>query len=193
MRIGIVAVLGLLFAVSHPRPVAEVPLQVVPLGDVPAADLALLRRDLSRTFTGPVQASPQRPLPREAWLKNRQQYDAAAMLAESARWPRSPGEKLLLVAAADGCRQDLSYVLGLAQPADGVAVVFLGRLGVDAGPERYHRRLLTEAHHELGHLLGLPHCDAPRCVMRYSHTVADSDAKGSAFCARCRAEVSGER
>jgi len=50
-------------------------------------------------------------------------------------------------------------------------------------------RALKEAVHELGHLLGLPHCDNPRCIMFFSNTLADTDRKGPGFCPACRGKL----
>jgi archaemetzincin len=46
-----------------------------------------------------------------------------------------------------------------------------------------------EVVHEVGHLVGLSHCDDARCVMFFSSTVADTDRKGCALCNDCRAEL----
>lgn len=37
-----------------------------------------------------------------------------------------------------------------------------------------------------GHTWGLAHCAAPRCVMFFSNTLHDTDAKGVEFCSACR-------
>ncbi|PSC69319.1 peptidase zinc-dependent, partial [Micractinium conductrix] len=47
-------------------------------------------------------------------------------------------------------------------------------------------RCATEAVHELGHVFGLPHCHRRDCVMFFSNTLADTDAKGWRFCDMCR-------
>ena len=38
---------------------------------------------------------------------------------------------------------------------------------------------------ELGHALGLPHCEYPGCVMYFSNWIGDTDRKGPKFCYRC--------
>jgi predicted Zn-dependent protease len=45
---------------------------------------------------------------------------------------------------------------------------------------------LKECVHELGHTWGRRHCRDSRCVMRFSNSLLDTDAKGTAFCPRCR-------
>ena len=52
-------------------------------------------------------------------------------------------------------------------------------------------RLLKESLHELGHTVGLVHCDDYRCVMCASTSVEEIDLKDEAFCGTCRAVVNG--
>jgi archaemetzincin len=50
-------------------------------------------------------------------------------------------------------------------------------------------RLLKEAIHELGHTLGLRHCEDYACCMSSSHAVEWIDLKGRSFCESCRSQV----
>ncbi|CUS96705.1 matrixin family metalloprotease, partial [Candidatus Kryptobacter tengchongensis] len=52
----------------------------------------------------------------------------------------------------------------------------------------FEKRVLTEAVHEIGHLLNLKHCSNPNCVMFFSNSILDTDRKGFLFCNGCRSK-----
>ncbi len=90
------------------------------------------------------------------------------------------------VIEGDGYIPGYNFVFGLALPDVGTAVVFTGRLG---GP-KLAERLSKEVAHEGGHLYGLGHCADPACVMSFSNSIIDVDAKSPRFCSRCRIRLS---
>ncbi len=87
----------------------------------------------------------------------------------------------------DAYSNDLNFVFGEAHPGYKVACVYTRRLklGVNGDKKIYYERILKEIIHELGHLLGLPHCSNPRCVMRFSNSLIEVDFKDIYFCDRC--------
>jgi archaemetzincin len=52
-------------------------------------------------------------------------------------------------------------------------------------------RVIKEAVHELGHALGLTHCEKSRCVMHFSNSLQDTDFKHYMFCERCNKILKG--
>jgi archaemetzincin len=82
----------------------------------------------------------------------------------------------------------MNFVFGVA--GTGRALISTFRLrpelhGIPPNPRVYRWRVITEAVHELGHALGLPHCEYPGCVMYFSTWIGDTDRKGPGFCYRC--------
>ena len=104
-------------------------------------------------------------------------------------------ELTIALTSLDLCVPGLDYVFGYAAPERRAGVVSLYRLVNDNDARRHRRRLLVERAakeilHEAGHLMGLPHCDDPMCVMRYSQALQDTDIKRCQYCARCLKELS---
>lgn len=164
-------------------------LVVTSLGPVSRVELRLVARDLARCYHRPVRTLPALALPPAAHLVERGQWDADALLARLDQLDLDRGERLVALCDADGTTRDRTFVLGLAGQGGRSAVVFLPRLRAAVDADRYARRLTVTARHEVGHLLGLVHCDGPGCAMRFSSSAVDTDAKGPELCERCRRQV----
>lgn len=149
---------------------------------VDAPLLANLARDLE-THGLPTRIAPPQAIPEEAYNPRRDQYRAESFL--HALQPNR-NEYLLAVTVCDLYTADYNFVFGLARPADRTAVIALARLVYHGDAASHRQRILKEAVHELGHTFGLGHCPNPNCVMHFSNTLADTDRKGSRFCADCR-------
>ncbi|MEW6035596.1 MAG: archaemetzincin family Zn-dependent metalloprotease [Candidatus Micrarchaeota archaeon] len=127
-----------------------------------------------------------------SFRSGRQQYDADVLLDEIGRF-FSPGEKTIFVVREDIFSAPLNFVFGLAR--GDAAIVSTARLDPRFyGPVEdnalanalFKDRILKEIMHELGHTLGLPHCDDKKCVMVFSDSIAGVDYKGADFCAKCK-------
>lgn len=121
----------------------------------------------------------------------RRQYDAV-LIAETLTKMRKDDELLLALVDVDIYASGLNYCFGIA--LKGTAVVSTYRLDprfYDSPYDEalYSDRAVKEACHEVGHLLGLKHCNDPRCVMYFSNWIYDTDAKGYMPCARCMSKL----
>ncbi|MBN1456049.1 MAG: hypothetical protein JW945_07345 [Methanomicrobia archaeon] len=75
----------------------------------------------------------------------------------------------------------MNFVFGLAHT--GTAAVL--------SPHRLYSEelIVKEEIHELGHVPGLQHC-TNECVMHYSNSLTEAEAKPARLCERCRAHIS---
>ena len=164
-----------------------------PIGDVRSDDVALVVADVAKTFGADVVIAPSTALPARALDSTREQYLARTIVDDLARRKRPEWDRLLGVVAEDLYAPGLNFVFGEADVERGVAVFSVVRLrnGLTsfASEAVFRRRVAIEAIHEIGHTYGLGHCEDPHCVMWFSNTLAETDRKGSAFCARHQAQL----
>lgn len=99
--------------------------------------------------------------------------------------PADGWHKYVYVVDGDGYVPGLNFVFGVAYGDR--AVVFTERL--KSVEQLFEIRLAKEITHELGHTLGLGHCEDPKCVMYFSNTIKDTDEKGPGFCDKCFAKL----
>ncbi|MDI6874728.1 archaemetzincin family Zn-dependent metalloprotease [Candidatus Solincola sp.] len=164
---------------------------LIPIGNVVQGELAFLPRSLQEILGVEAAWGPSLPLPRGAYRAGRRQYLAPALLQSLAAVP--PGEylRILGIADVDLFAPGLNFVFGQALMGGRMCVISLARLrpsfyGLPPDETLFQGRTVKEAVHELGHTFGLEHCPDPRCVMRFSNSLADTDRKGRGFCPRCR-------
>lgn len=165
---------------------------LVPIGDIDLAVLESLRQPLAAVYREEVVIGKSLPLPPESLNPEGRQNDAEAILESIPNASR--GARSLGIADVDLFVRGLNFVFGLADDAGSRALISLWRLRQEAyGLPRddllFRRRALTEAVHELGHAHGLGHCSSTSCVMHFSNSLSETDAKGCEFCFDCRRKM----
>jgi archaemetzincin len=193
MAIRIALIMALVCLLGGSAAGAARRLILVPCGPVPPEVLPVLIKDLPKELPAIGTPGPEVPIPPEAYNPGRRQYAADAFLPRLKSFRTSPEDLILGITEVDLYTPeiDLNFVLGLADRRQQTAIISLARLhpqfyGLPENPALFHQRALKEAVHELGHLLGLGHCDNPKCIMFFSNTIADTDRKGPGFCQECR-------
>lgn len=154
--------------------------------------LRAVRDSLLETY-GRVAEESQAPprFPIETLNSSRGQHDAGR-LVELFQRHRSPAEMLLVMTDKDLYVPNLNYVFGLAY--GGVAIVSSLRLNPSyykkpQNVEIFLSRTRKEACHEVGHLLGLSHCEKPLCVMHFSNNIYQTDLKDFEPCSDCASKI----
>lgn len=169
-------------------------LQLVPVGECDLQTLERLGPPLSELLGVPWDVAETSLDITFALHAERQQYHSTEILEHLRSLRRPDSWRMLAVTAHDLYIPILTFVFGEAEMEGHAAIVSTHRLhqefyGLPSQPELAHDRLLKEAVHELGHTLGLRHCDDYRCAMAASHAVEWIDLKEPGFCAACRARV----
>ena len=163
---------------------------LVGLGVVPRELLVELGSSLRQLFGPATFVGPAQQAPAYAFNKDRQQYHSTAILRRLAQLRAASAGLVLGVTEVNLFVPDAPFVFGEANRDARAAVISLARLahGPDGKPTdaaRLRRRAQAEAVHELGHLLGLSHCQDARCAMFLSHKPSDADRKGPGLCHSC--------
>lgn len=154
--------------------------------------LSVVRDSISETYGCAVEESKDLPLfPIESLNNSRGQHDAGRIVEFFQRY-HTPAETLLVITDKDLYVPNLNYVFGLAH--SGVAIISLLRLNPTyykkpANPEILRLRTRKEACHEVGHLLGLAHCENPLCVMHFSNNIYQTDLKDYKPCRECASKI----
>jgi archaemetzincin len=120
----------------------------------------------------------------------RQQYHSSRILEQVQSHFSGNSWRLIGVTGLDLYIPVLTFVFGEAQMNGPCAVVSGYRLrqefyGLPPDPSILLDRLVKECVHEVGHTLGLTHCEDYRCAMASNHSVEGIDLKERVFCPAC--------
>ena len=153
---------------------------LLPVGPVPPRLLDELSRSLV-AYHLELHTLSQEAIPDEVFDPRRRKHRAEGFLRR--QWGNAD-ETFLAVTTVDLFTEGLDFVFGLADVSGGRAVVSVRRLA-DSDPDVVSARLLKECVHELGHTWGHQHCDDSACVMHFSNSIEETDAKSARFCETC--------
>ncbi len=164
-------------------------LYLVPVGEEDEEVMDHLKVELGKLGARVIKER-RIPAPEDAYDGRREQYKARSFLRLLGAYD---GDRMLGVTDRDLYMSGLRFVFGQAEAPGRTAVISINRLKWSADVDTFMERCVKEATHELGHTFGLGHCEDPVCVMRFSVSLADTDAKSRAFCKRCARELDRAR
>jgi len=168
---------------------------VVPVGEVTAQAKREISTALRSVYDADVTLADTQDVPGSAFDATREQYRAEEFIELAGRV--GTGEKNLAVTPKDLFYRRRNYVFGLAYLDGAASVVSTYRLQTssDGGfsnksaNDIFVDRVRKEVVHEVGHTLGLDHCDNSRCVMNFSPTVREVDVKEETLCGTCQRSI----
>lgn len=134
-----------------------------------------------------TQIRPVQPEPEHAFLARRGQYEAGKIIQALKSFPDQTPFKLAVV-DLDIYTPILTFVFGESQLGGKAAVISLFRIKSKNRGETYNRAAKI-ALHEIGHLLGIVHCQAADCLMGFSNNLAKLDNLPLRFCQACEYET----
>ncbi len=169
---------------------------LVPIGPVPIYLLSWLEDNLGNFVDLPVEIGRAVPLPRTGYDRQRQQYKSEEILQVLGPIEHPEARRIVGLIDQDCYCPELNFIFGQAAAGGREIFVALPRLrppcsGMEEDKNLFRDRVLKEIVHELGHTWGLPHCDQPGCVMRFSNSLQDTDEKNAEFCYSCKSRLAG--
>jgi|Deesub1362A_J573_1020465.scaffolds.fasta_scaffold00242_52 archaemetzincin len=163
-------------------------IKIQPLGYVNKPAVEFLRSTLSNIF-GDVEVL--KPLPHNEFCYDRfrRKYISTCLLKSF-----DVDDVTLFVTEHDLFADMMNFVFGEAELNGKRAIISLYRLKPEfygsKDDDLFFQRVLKEAVHELGHVLGLVHCKNPKCVMHFSNSILDTDFKEWRYCDDCMKKLS---
>ena len=167
-------------------------LKIIPFGDIPKEVINAINEELRYSFNILCDVDEPAGLPKEFLNVFRHQFLADKILNYlSARFRG----KVLAITDEDLYANELNFIFGQAELPGSVAIVSIHRLNPTFYKKTPDKNLLIErsikeALHEIGHTMGLKHCDNPDCVMSFSNTIFDVDRKNKNLCDKCKNKLS---
>lgn len=166
-------------------------IRVIPLGDVSAEVLTEVTAQLRDVFDAMTETTVQIGMPKESFSQLHHQYHAPDVLKFIS--DRFPG-KSLGITDQDIYAEDLNFIFGQAHMKGDASLVSVHRLNPElyrknADEKLFVERILKESVHEVGHMLGLRHCNVDKCVMNFSNNAVDVDNKNKTLCRNCKQDL----
>jgi archaemetzincin len=164
---------------------------IVPIGEVPAQVKREASAALRSVYDCDVTVHNEQGIPDGAFDRSRNQYRAEEFIELASR--TGSGDKNIGITPEDLFYRRRNYVFGLAYLNGSGSVISTYRLntssdgGISTKPakEVFADRVRKEVVHEIGHTVGLEHCDNNKCVMSFSPTVREVDVKEENLCGSC--------
>ena len=137
-------------------------------------------------------------IPLDSYDSKRKQFNSSRILAKINSFSKKCElEHVLGITDIDLFVPHLNFVFGEAEYGGRAAVISLFKLRPEFYGQNSDRRLfiersVKEALHEVGHMLGLGHCDNSKCVMFFSNSISETDRKGVLLCEKCKSLVTNQ-
>lgn len=136
-------------------------------------------------------------IPEQAFDSKRNQYSSTQILKNILELTPRDAIKIIGITDIDLYIPILTFVFGQAQLNGKAALVSVCRLrqeyyGLSSNNNILLERIGKEVIHELGHTFGMLHCWDTRCVMHFSNSIREIDAKGDTFCSACSKVLSSK-
>lgn len=167
---------------------------IVPVNAIDAALLMRLALCLEERFLFSCSVERTLRLPTTSLNSVRRQLFLNTLITRAAAMDLPYEGFRLVVTDYDLYKISHQFVFGEGSEEHATAVVSLHRMRTEFYREEpdenmLFQRLLKESVHNLGHAMGLRHCQQARCAMVVSNSIFDTDNKHPHLCESCERRV----
>jgi archaemetzincin len=163
---------------------------IQPLGDVSDVSLTIVKNSIEKFYGHKCVVRPKIPFSDDLLAKSKTRYNASKILKKF-----DSNKNLLIITELDIAKKHRGFdeygILGLGYISGNTCVVSTFRMKRKVSKEKFHDRLTKVSIHEVGHNLGLDHCEYDRkCLMNDARgTVKQIDRERVWLCDKCRKNI----
>lgn len=200
------AVLLLLTLTACKHPHASIKVGIQPLGDVPHPHIAATQQALQQVYLCEVVVLHPLPMPLEVFINIKTpRYRADKILMYLKKIMPDTVTHILAITPYDisttkyASEGKIKYpeskykdwgIFGLGYRPGTSAVISTYRLHSGVSSSKFLQRIQKISVHEVGHNLGLPHCDHTDCVMAdAAETIHTIDNVNLSLCGTCKSNI----
>lgn len=163
---------------------------ILPFKGTDSVLLSRLTKEIKNSLNVTVSVLPVTILPDYAFYEPRQRYIADSLLVFLSKLNNGSAEKIIGITTKDISTRKEPHenwgVLGLGSCPGEACVISSFRAGkAKVSDEKFTRRMITLALHELGHTYGLEHCPDYNCLMKDAQGKMNLD-DGDSYCEKCK-------
>jgi archaemetzincin len=165
---------------------------ILPLGEVNRSTISAIETGVTRFYKKKVVILSPVPLSPDILAKSKTRYEASKILNKF----KSNNNTLIITEKDIAVKYERRHtdewgIFGLGTCPGKICVVSTFRLKRKATEKLFTERLIKVCIHELGHNLGLSHCNAdPKCLMNDANgTIKQVDKEALYFCPQCRKKL----
>lgn len=152
--------------------------------------LTIVKNSIEKFYGHKCVVRPKIPFSDDLLAKSKTRYNASKILKKF-----DSNKNLLIITESDIAKKHRGFdeygILGLGYISGNTCVVSTFRMKRKVSKEKFHDRLTKVSIHEVGHNLGLDHCEYDRkCLMNDARgTVKQIDRERVWLCDNCRKNI----